>query len=121
MRRAVIGLVLLAAGAAGYLAFREPVTTYTVDIVGTGEDVGRQVDADCEDGHAVGRFAGDERAESECEAAEDSVKIGRVVKLAASGLAGVLGAGALAASGWSRMRGVRDRRSYRRMVRDHGL
>jgi hypothetical protein len=117
----VVGLILLAVGAAGLVAFRERVGTYTVEITGSGQDAGEIVEAECLDGSATGRFAGDERAESECALAEDSVTTIWIVKLAAAAVVALVGIGVIHSGYRVWWRDFRSRRAYSRMVKDHDL
>jgi hypothetical protein len=119
MGRIVVGLVLLAAGIAGLLVFQEPVGTYTAEIAGSGDEAGQIVKVECLDGAAVGRFAGDDRSESECAVAEDSVKGIRIIKLAVAGLVAVVGIWLIVVGFRARWRDFRSRLEYRRMVKDH--
>lgn len=119
MGRIVVGLVLLAAGIVGLLVFQEPVGTYTAEIAGSGDEAGQIVDVDCRDGVALGRFAGDERAESECALAEDSAEGVRMAKLAGTGIVAVVGLWLIVVGFRARWRDFRSRLDYRRMMKDH--
>jgi hypothetical protein len=121
VKRIVVGLVLLLAGAAGLIAFREPVGTYTVEVTGSGDDAGELVEAECVDGVATGQFEGDERAESECALAEDSVKTIRIVKLAVAAIVALIGVWLIYAGYRRWWRDFRSGRAYKRMVKDHDL
>jgi hypothetical protein len=121
VKRVVIGLVLLAAGLAGLAVFREPVGVYTVDIAGSGDTAGQLVDVECENGQAIGVHQGDQRAESECELAEDSEETTRIIKLAGAGVVALFGIGMIHSGYRLWARDFRSRRAYRRMVRDHDL
>jgi hypothetical protein len=118
MGRIVVGLALLAAGVVGLVVFQEPVGTYTAEIAGSGDEAGQIVEVECVDGAVVGRFAGDERAESECAVAEDSVENVRIVKLAVSALVAVIGIWLIVVGVRARWRDFRSRLEYRRMIKD---
>jgi hypothetical protein len=119
MGRIVVGLALLAAGIAGLLVFQEPVGAYTAEIAGSGDEAGEIVKVECLDGAAVGRFACDDRSESECAVAEDSVKGIRIIKLAVSAVVAVIGLWLIFVGLRARWRDFRSRLEYRRMMKDH--
>jgi hypothetical protein len=121
MKRVVVGALLVIAGGAGLLLFREPVDSYTVEIAGSGAEAGQLVRVECVDGAAVGRFSGDERAESECALAEDSVQTIRIVKLAAAALVAVIGIWLIWVGYREWYRDFRSGRAYNRMMKDHRL
>ena len=121
MKRIAVGAVLVAAGAIGLFLFREPVGTYSVEIAGSGAEAGQLVEVECAEGVAVGRFSGDDRAESECALAEDSVKTIRIVKLAAAALVAVIGIWLIWVGYREWYRDFRSGRAYNRMMKDHHL
>ena len=115
----MVGIALLVAGIVGLLVFSEPVDTYTAEIAGSGAEAGQIVEVECLDGAAIGRFEGEERAESECAVEEDSVETVRVVKIAASGIVAVTGLWLIVVGVRARWRDFSSRLDYRRMVKHH--
>lgn len=116
MKEFVLGIVLVVAGGIGLAIFQEPVGTYTVDLVGRGDEAGQLVEAECRDGLARGRFAGDERADSECDLAQDGVEFVRLAKLGAAAAVVAVGLFALLSGGRRWLGEVRSGRSYRKMM-----
>lgn len=121
MPRIALGLLLLALGVTALLAFRDPVLTYGVKLVGSGDEVGQLVDADCRDGVAVGRFRNDERADAECRLAADEAETLRLVRLSVGGIVAIAGIYFINAGYQRWFRDFRSSREYERMVRDHEL
>jgi hypothetical protein len=119
VRRIVLGLVLLGAGLAALYAFRDPVVTYTVELVGSGDEAGQLVEAECQGGVPVGRFEGDARAESECLLAEDEAETLRVIKLIAGAVVAIAGIYFVYAGYRLWYRDFHSSREYHRMVKDH--
>jgi hypothetical protein len=121
MKKMLAGLVIVAAGIVGMIAFRDPVTTYTVDIVGTGETVGERVDVTCREGRALGEFAGDDRAEDKCALEEDSARTLQLAKFGIAAVAAIVGLGIVYSGYRVWWRDLRSGMAYRRMAKDHDL
>jgi hypothetical protein len=121
VRRIVLGLLLLAVGLGVLYTFREPVDIYTVQLTGSGDEAGELVEAECSAGVAVGRFAGDERADGECALAEDGVETLRIIKLVGGAIVAIVGIYFVHAGYKVWFRDFRSGREYERMVRDHDL
>jgi hypothetical protein len=121
MTKILVGLVIVAAGVAAMVAFRDPVTTYTVDIVGTGETVGERVDVRCREGRALGEFAGDERAEDKCALEKDSARTLQLAKFGIGAIVAIAGLGVVYSGYRVWWRDLRSGMAYRRMAKDHDL
>lgn len=121
MRKMLVGLAIVAAGVLAMIAFRDPVTTYTVDIVGTGDTVGERVDVRCREGRALGEFAGDDRAEDKCGLEEDSARTLQLAKFGIGAVVAIVGLGVVYSGYRVWWRDLRSGMAYRRMAKDHDL
>jgi len=119
--RILLGLVVVAAGVLGMIAFREPVVSYTVEIAGSGDDAGGRVEVSCVDGRATGRHRGEERADRKCLLEEDAARTIQLTKFAVSAVVTIVGLAMVWTGYRVWWRDLRSGMAYSRMMKDHDL